>query len=185
MWCFKTLSPIRKTAGVILPFTPLKNDNGSVLIVSLILLVLLTVIGAAATRTAQIELRLSGNEKHHNMAFYAAEAAIGYVANRPELYGPLNMTEGQGPHYFPNDSEPYSPNLSDDSEWYELTRDQAFMGKVVFLGKGSLPSRGSGTEEDLKTIFDGEIFRYKLTATGLGPAGAESQLEVGFYRFGF
>jgi hypothetical protein len=166
-------------AGVILPFTHLKNDNGSVLIVSLLLLVLLTIIGAAATRTAQIELRLSGNEKHYNMAFYAAEAAIGYVASRPELYGPLNMTEGEGAHYFPNDSDPYSPNLADDSERFFLNREQAFRGQVEFFGASS-PPRGSGTEEGLF-----KAYRYKMTGIGEGPAGAESRVEVGFYRLGF
>lgn len=147
----------------------LQNERGSVLIVSLLLLALLTVVGIAATRTAQVEQRLSGNEKHHKMAFYAAEAAVGYAANTPALYGPLNMN-GDDPASF--------PNLADDSEIYSLNAEQGFNGSVQFLG-ASAPPRGSGTQIGAFTAY-----RYRMTCVGHGPAGAESRIETGFYRLG-
>ena len=42
---------------------PLKNENGSVLIVALIMLVLLTLIGISATTTSEIETKIAGNER--------------------------------------------------------------------------------------------------------------------------
>jgi PilX N-terminal len=53
----------------------LKNEDGSVLVVALIILVVLTLLGIAVTTTTEIETQIAGNEKVHNMTFYNAEAA--------------------------------------------------------------------------------------------------------------
>ena len=57
-------------------FDQAKKEEGSVLVVVLLILVLLTLIGVSATRTGEIELQISGNERTYKTAFYAAEAGI-------------------------------------------------------------------------------------------------------------
>jgi type IV pilus assembly protein PilX len=52
-----------------------QNEDGSVLIVALIILVLLTLIGISITRTTETELLISGNMRTYNQNLYAAEAA--------------------------------------------------------------------------------------------------------------
>jgi Tfp pilus assembly protein PilX len=54
----------------------IKNENGSVLIIALIMLVLLTVLGITATSTSNIELQIAGNERIYKRAFYVANAGI-------------------------------------------------------------------------------------------------------------
>jgi len=51
-------------------------QQGSVLIVSLILLLLLTLVGVAGMNMTSLEERMSGNYRDHEMAFQAAEAAL-------------------------------------------------------------------------------------------------------------
>ena len=51
----------------------LDNENGFVLITSLMMLVVLMIIGIAATNTTTIELRISGNDKVTKQTFYQAE----------------------------------------------------------------------------------------------------------------
>jgi len=53
----------------------LGNEEGSVLIVALIMLVLLTIIGISASSTSNIEIQISGNEKIFKQNFFRAEAA--------------------------------------------------------------------------------------------------------------
>jgi len=53
---------------------PLKNDDGSVLVLALIMLVLLTLIGIAASRTASIDIQISGNDIISKQNLYMAEA---------------------------------------------------------------------------------------------------------------
>lgn len=54
----------------------LADNRGFALISSMIFLVVLTVIGIAATNTATIETMISASEKNRQMAFFAAEAGV-------------------------------------------------------------------------------------------------------------
>lgn len=52
------------------------RQAGSVLIVSLIFLLLLTIVGVSAMNMTSLEERMSGNFRDHDLAFQAAEAAL-------------------------------------------------------------------------------------------------------------
>ena len=52
----------------------LVNEDGSVLVVALIMLVLLTLIGISATTTSEIETKIAGNERTFKRNLYLAEA---------------------------------------------------------------------------------------------------------------
>lgn len=52
----------------------LKRDDGSVLVVALVMLVLLTLIGISANRTSTIDIQVAGNEKVYKMNLFTAEA---------------------------------------------------------------------------------------------------------------
>ncbi len=51
-----------------------KNEEGSVLIVALIVLVLLTLLGIFATRTTEVEIQIAGNDYRYKRNVYSAEA---------------------------------------------------------------------------------------------------------------
>ena len=55
--------------------TWLNNEEGSVLILALIMLVLLTLIGISATTTSTLETKIAGNERVYKRNLYSAEAA--------------------------------------------------------------------------------------------------------------
>ncbi|OPX36372.1 MAG: hypothetical protein B1H12_07165 [Desulfobacteraceae bacterium 4484_190.2] len=147
-----------------------KNEDGSVMVVAILILALLTIIGIAAMSTTNVELKISSNEKSYKMALYAAEAARGYVVKTPELYGPDNMTLGQGLN-FPDENDPLVV--------VRLSSKQSFGGTVEYLGVSATP-RGSGTQ-----VGTFKAYKYKMECKGYGPARAESQIEAGFYRVGF
>ena len=52
----------------------INNEKGFVLIASLMMLVVLMIIGIAATNTTTIELQISANDKAQKMDFYVAES---------------------------------------------------------------------------------------------------------------
>ena len=55
----------------------LKNENGALMIlITVMLLVLLTVISIAASRTANVEIKIAANEFAYQRCFYNAEGAI-------------------------------------------------------------------------------------------------------------
>jgi len=54
----------------------INNEKGFVLIVSLLMLMVLMIIGIAATNTTTIELQISGNDKAAKQIFYRAESTV-------------------------------------------------------------------------------------------------------------
>lgn len=56
--------------------SPIINERGSVINIALIVLLLLTVIGFAASYSTNTEMKISANFKSDSVAFYAAEGAL-------------------------------------------------------------------------------------------------------------
>ena len=54
----------------------LSNQDGSVIVLALILLVLLTLMGLSAINTSTLEVKIADNEKRYKMTLYAADAGI-------------------------------------------------------------------------------------------------------------
>jgi hypothetical protein len=160
-----------------------ETENGSITVLAVVLLMLLTLLGIAATTTSSIEVRIAGNELRHNLAFYSAEAAKGWVIWNPELYGSLNITS-ETKHLFPNDSDPYEPITSDLFEPVlpgpkPLNSNQSFNGYVQY-GSSVTPPRGSGYEAGQYRAH-----RYIMTCNGYSSHNTSTQIEIGFYRIGF
>ncbi|MCP4116029.1 MAG: hypothetical protein GY737_11610 [Desulfobacteraceae bacterium] len=49
------------------------NETGSALVIAMLILMLLTIIGIAASRSTDTELQISTNEKWHTIIFYGAD----------------------------------------------------------------------------------------------------------------
>jgi hypothetical protein len=153
------------------------NEDGFLLVMSLMILTLLTIIGVSTSDTTRFELTVAANERVHNLAFYAAESARSYVEARTNLFDDANSYEGAHKN-FPNDDDP--------DEFEELGALQSFQGDVAY-GGGMTPPRGSGYEANLFMAHT-----YIMTCTGNGPNNALngpnnalSIVQAGFYRIGF
>jgi type IV pilus assembly protein PilX len=64
-------------------------QTGFVLIVALVLLLVLTLLGLAATQSTSLEERMAGNARNHDLAFQAAEAALTAGINCVTTNSPL------------------------------------------------------------------------------------------------
>jgi hypothetical protein len=53
-----------------------KNENGSVTIIALIILIVLTIIGISASRTATIDIKIAANQIPYKKSFYISEGGI-------------------------------------------------------------------------------------------------------------
>ena len=62
----------------------LGNQDGSVLVVTMVVLVLLTIFGISATNTSTIEVLIARNDYDYKRGFYLAEAAINEAGQRIE-----------------------------------------------------------------------------------------------------
>jgi len=148
----------------------LKNEDGLILGITLIILGIFTILGLSAIIFTTTEMQVASNEQFHKIAFYGAEAARGYVPKNVELYGSANVIEDQGLSF---------PNTTDASVKQSLSPHQSFNGVVQYNGD-SAPPRGSGYE-----VGTFKAHTYQMSCNGYGPYKSQSQVEAGFYRIGF
>lgn len=64
----------------------LNKEKGSALLIAMIMLVVLTVIGAATMNTSTTEVIISGNYKTMKEAFYNTERVVEYAIVQPDAY---------------------------------------------------------------------------------------------------
>lgn len=69
-----------------------RQEKGFVLVLALLVMLVLTIIGIAATTNTSLELRIAGNDKLHKETFYAAEG--GAILGTETLEQNLNCVTG-------------------------------------------------------------------------------------------
>jgi len=156
----------------------LHSQEGSAVIVAIMILAILTLVGLSGAQVATNEVRIATNEKLHKISFFAAESARAYVMAQGNLFGASNLAAGT-PHYFPNASDPYVADTVGNGAPFVLSGSTTFQGSVEYVGFSN-PPRGSG--------FDPTHFRahtYQMVCTGSETRGTETDIEAGFYRIGF
>lgn len=147
-----------------------KNEDGAVIVVVLLILVLITISGVVGVNNSITERQIAAGDHFQKIAFYASEAARGYVQGSPLLYGPDNVVLNAGLYY---------PNNDNPAETYSLSPAQSFNGEVIYTGFSNAP-RDSGYEAG---TF--KSHKYRMLCDGNGPSNIRSQIEAGFYRIGF
>ena len=149
---------------------PVKNQSGSMIVVVIMILAVLTIVGIASITISNTEQQTATSEQIHKMSFFAAEAGRSFVTQNSDLYHDDNTTIG---------GELNFPDPANADTRYELWSQQAFNGTVEYLGATGVP-RGSG--------FEAETYRahnYRILSNGYGPRNSESRIEAVFYRIGF
>lgn len=78
------------------------REGGSVLIIALIMLVLLTIIGISASKTSEIEVMIAGNERVAKENFYVAEGSV----RRSVMILQNTDLKNNAPHWIYQDFDP-------------------------------------------------------------------------------
>jgi hypothetical protein len=148
----------------------LKNQSGSMIVVVIMMLAVLTIIGIASVTTSKTEQQTATMDQIHKMAFFAAEAGRSFVTQNSDLYHDDNTIAG-GALSFPD------PTNADTR--YEMWAQQAFNGTVEYIGPRGVP-RNSGFEAGTYRAHN-----YRILSNGYGPRSSQSRIEAVFYRIGY
>jgi len=146
------------------------NDRGSALVVALLVLVLLTLMGISATTTSTIEVQMAGNEKFHDMTFYAAESGWQRALNWLDQQYPAvtwKYMDWDGGRFiefnddFAKDAgKVFNPLAEDNNTEYYLKAESV----------GTTPVAGYGS--------DYRRLNYRVNSVGMIPGNARSELSV-------
>jgi hypothetical protein len=160
------------------------NEKGSTLLLSVLILLLLTIIGIAATNTSTIEILISGNDKFHKMAFHQAdggtEVGIGLVEQSwasAGLYstGDVNATN---PNLYMNSNPGTPPFAASDAHYGgNGTRTNLRVGGNPQLSTGSAIQMAAGYEGIGKgTAGSGGRIVYDIWSQHIGVANSEAMI---------
>jgi type IV pilus assembly PilX-like protein len=147
------------------------NERGMALIMALVLLALLTMLGAWALDTSSTDLKIAGNYRNAQYAFSLADTTTTYATN------PNVLTDACVNH-IPACSSFAGANTS-YSYPYFLGVSTVATVTVEYLSKGPLPI-GSMFDSDVdasgKPKFSGVYFN--VIGSGFGPNSATAQIET-------
>ena len=117
-------------------FNP-RGENGAVLIVSLVILLVMTVLGVAASSSANIELRMAGNNERINSTLQAAESAVEATINNINLLGQaLNSTTA------------INQSIRLNSDYDAANQPVESVAEISYLGQGSMDGFSLGINQN-------------------------------------
>ena len=171
-------------------FAAVRNDRGVALILVMIMILLLSILGATVLTSTTTDLRITGNYRNLESAFYTAESALEFAQSNSNVYTSiLPNTQTHWP--IPNEGkvldaagESTGAGNSAYPNYHRLTvgGNEAHV-KVDYLSSGSVPS-GLGTEVDAG-LGSGTGFQanfYVVSAIGTGPNNSRAEIESHIVR---
>ena len=160
----------------------LNNEDGSVLILALIMLVLLTLIGISATTTSTIENKIAGNERVYKQNLYAAEAATMHCAQ--DMEGVPDPKTAPPPYLHPKDAilpDNYDTTIRDIDWWTTGTNSAGSIdGNTRFLASSlGLAGGAQGSSLDM-TISN--VHAYSVYGRCMPPNSGPTIIEIGYRK---
>jgi hypothetical protein len=182
------------------------DERGSVLIVALLILVLLTIIGISATTTTNIETQIAGNDKFHKIAFNNADSGIFPTAkvisdimdhqiepDEDEL-SPIVYLQNNGDEGPPDgtlfrelmgyDEDPGNPDNGADDIRFDL---DGYEVNVNINRTGVMNIAGGATEfasgaEGIGVGAGGVAVMYNLDSVGEGPVNSQANIAADYRK---
>lgn len=168
-------------------------QQGVVLVVSLILLLVLTILGIAAIQSTSLEERMAGNQRAHQLAFEAAEAALRQGEQALNGLASLPPFDGSVLGYYPNSTDASGNPLTAGGDWqnWNWTKSIAYTGALGIGGNtGATASYyievfqyapSAGQSLDASAPVAG-MQLYAITARGVSPDGKSVVILQSTYK---
>jgi hypothetical protein len=150
----------------------LGNERGIVLIIVLVMLVLLSVLGATVLTNSTSELRVTGNYRNQQQAFFAADGGLEYGQISNAIYS-----------FIPTVGAEWKGTISYNNAVVTVTKDATAEAGAVNtaqvvvenIGTGPAP-KGSGFDDTFQANL------YDLDVTGFGPDNTEVEISSNIAR---
>jgi hypothetical protein len=156
----------------------LTGEDGSVLVLALIILVVLTMLGIAANMTTEIETRIAANENIYKVNLYRAESAamagVQMLENETDVTSLKNLS-----FHWLHPSLPDS-HISSEKNWdlKEVKSNQAIdeNNRYIAVYRGVAPGGSLDMGSSPTSLYEFTVFGRSSLANG------EAIVEVGYRR---
>jgi Tfp pilus assembly protein PilX len=169
--------------------TRIGNEEGSVIVLSMVLLVLLTMLGISATQTSTIEVQIASNERTALQNFYQAEAGehVALEISKTWMTDTFLVT-AENAAYVDSTVDPSLTVDIDDDGTNDVTIEIRCIEStgtdisVLSNAANNLPQQAHKAPPPLGSGYslgDYEIRRYGITATS---TSGNSKVQIGSYK---
>lgn len=175
----------------------LKNQQGAVLLVSLIMLLLLTVVGTAAMNLSVLDSRMTANARDRQIAFQAAEA--GLIAAEFQLQDQsIDIDVGITDGYLGADQTADSWWFAQDKSWWQaqggdiagfsshespfFVIEEPVSGSYKAVAGPNGISQNLGAGNKFSSVEKEWYNFYDVTSRGEGPGGSKVALQTNYAR---
>jgi hypothetical protein len=160
----------------------LKNERGSVLLITVIILMAMTIMGTCMLKMTRMELQMVTNDYLHKRSFYAAESGINYaIAKLPEVgdYSAPDPTWEITLEYDMPSENPNNPNFFEVDIWHKVGENPSTsMEEVIRWGDANGDYKN---EENFTTGYPVEYI-YAYGHAGPEARRGHSEVEVQVVR---
>ncbi len=164
----------------------INKQQGAVLIVSLLMLLVMTIIGLSAMRSTTLEEKMAGNYRNSNIAFQAAESALRDGEN--DLAG-ISYSTGHARTPLISGLNDFDSGCTNGlcagwspSIWKDTTKTKQAVSFGFYTGATSVPevkSQPAYLVEGKKCIGPGwQSWKYCYRITAIGYGGAQSAQRI-------
>ena len=152
----------------------LRNEDGSIMVIALVLLVLLTFLGMSATTTSTIEVQIARNDRLYKQNFYLAEGAALLALQRLDDAAPANMIPGSTTFTWLKTS---AVDMADPV--IMLANDQPLTGIDTNASYG-VTSSGIASGASLSMTASTQLYDY--TIYGLYSGNGQNHIAMGYRK---
>ena len=163
-------------------YSIINNERGSVILLAVVMLVLLTIVGISTTNTSSIELQIVKNEKMYKKCFYKAEAGAFEAAQKIEndaLTNPERVNANTpGTDAFVNNVD--NVEVRDIANWYDGTTnfETSIMDTDTLIAATFIPGAAGSS---IVVAGTGTTNVCEFIAHGLHKSGKGNvHIEIGF-----
>jgi type IV pilus assembly protein PilX len=143
-----------------------RSQQGTVLIVSLLILLAMTALGLAATSGANLELRMASNNQDINATLQAAESAVVASAGNINLMGQALSSNA-----------PVTQSIRLDSNYNAASQPVKSVAEVTYMGTGVLDGYSIGVGQSGFVSYN-----FEAKGTGIKQGTVTSVTSEGMYR---
>jgi Tfp pilus assembly protein PilX len=172
---------MQKKRGAMKTQPRFKDEDGSVLIVALTMLVLLTLLGFFVAEIAEVEIQVAGNERFYKENLYGAEAGALECAER--MQETVSLDPAALSWLIPLASKPAISDIRNNSYWTDANSQQsAIDGSIRFMAAEEGVATQTSLDMTKTTLYSYSIYgrRYNSSA----PQKGRSIVELGFRKAG-
>ncbi len=169
----------------------LNNESGSVIIMAIIALALLTVLGLISSRTSSIESQIARNDMVYNRNFYRSEGAMMQGARVLENENDTMVLKGKNVSWLNSEDPNDLDFFSDPTNWITSGTDQnAALSQADPTDNGhmfyTVVDRGIADMSSLSLVGDDALYNYSIYGMYQSNDIAEDRglimLEIGYKK---